>query len=99
MKWAATEDLIEINPAPLVRKPTIASRERVLSDSELKAIWKATRGGDSFARMTRFLLLTAQRRDEAATLTFGDIAGDCGGKRKTSRRVRMRSSSGHWRGH
>ena len=48
LKWAATEDLIEINPAPLVRKPAVASRERVLTDAELRAIWKATSSDHCF---------------------------------------------------
>jgi integrase len=50
-----------------------------LSKPEIRAIWKACRDlgphevAKNYGRMVRFLLLTAQRRDEAASLKFGDI--------------------------
>ena len=51
----------------------------MLTKQEIKAIWRAC--GElgphevamNYGRMVRFLLLTAQRRDEAASLEFGDI--------------------------
>ena len=54
-------------------------RERVLTKKEIAAIWRACENfGDheparNYARMIRFLLVTAQRRDEAASLRHGDI--------------------------
>ena len=51
----------------------------MLTKPEIAAIWKACDElgphdvAKNYGRMVRFLLLTAQRRDEAASLTFGDI--------------------------
>ena len=80
LKWAAQEDLIPTNFVPDIRKAPEIKRTRKLTDAEIKAIWKAC-GDDlgtreaakNFGRMVRFLLLTAQRRDEAASLRHGHI--------------------------
>jgi integrase len=80
MKWAAQEDLIPANFVPDIRKAPEQKRTRKLTDAEIRAIWKAC-GDDlgtreaakNFGRMVRFLLLTAQRRDEVASLRHGDI--------------------------
>jgi integrase len=56
--------------------PNERKRERVLSDDELRAFWKAS--GETtgpFASLLRFILLTATRRMEAASLTWKDIVG------------------------
>jgi integrase len=56
--------------------PNERKRERVLSDAELRAFWKAS--GEStgpFGPLLRFILLTAARRMEAASLTWGDVVG------------------------
>jgi integrase len=79
MRWAAQEDLIPTNFVPDIRKAPERKRTRKLTDAEMTAIWRACddldRSGSakSFGRMVRFLLLTAQRRDEAASLRHGDI--------------------------
>jgi integrase len=54
--------------------PSERKRERILSDDELRAFWKAS--GEStgpFGPLLRFTLLTAARRMEAASLTHRDI--------------------------
>jgi integrase len=79
LKWAAQEDLVPHNFVPDIRKSPERKRDRVLSDREIAAIWKACdrlESGPSakaFGRLVRFLLVTAQRRDEAASLKHGDI--------------------------
>ena len=40
------------------------ARDRILTDEEIRAIWKYT-ASDTFGALVRFLLLTAARRDEA----------------------------------
>ena len=51
----------------------------MLTEAEIKAIWKACDDLDSsavaknFGRMVKFLLLTAQRTDEVGSLRFGHI--------------------------
>lgn len=58
--------------SPIVRgmartKPKERRRSRVLSDDELRAVWKAAEAGTSvFDYLVRFILLTATRRNEAA---------------------------------
>ena len=49
-------------------------RDRVLTDDEIRAIWKATSEG-VFGALVRFLLLTAARRDEARVMTWQEIHG------------------------
>ena len=79
MRWAAQEDLIPTNFVSDIRRAPERKRSRVLTKKEIAAIWKAcddlgTReAAKNFGRMVRFLLVTAQRRDEAASLRYGHI--------------------------
>ena len=79
MRWAAEEDLVPVNFVPAIRRTPTHKRERVLSKKEIAAIWKAcdqldrTEVAKNYGRMVRFLLITAQRRDEAASLRYGHI--------------------------
>jgi integrase len=50
------------------------ARDRILTDDELRAIWKYT-ASDTFGALIRFLLLTAARRDEARVMTWQEING------------------------
>jgi integrase len=50
------------------------ARDRVLTDDEIRAIWKAT-GEGIFGALVRFLLLTAARRSEAAEMTWTELDG------------------------
>jgi integrase len=53
------------------------ARERVLTDAELAAVWKASESyGGPWGQFIRFLLLTACRRNEAAGMTWAEIQGD-----------------------
>src|SRR5262249_23165030 len=50
------------------------SRERVLSDDELRALWRATEGRKRpFAPMVRFCLLTCCRRSEAMKMRWDEL--------------------------
>lgn len=51
-------------------------RERVLTDGELQAVWKAAEAADVFGSLVRFLLLSACRRAEATGLTWSELEGD-----------------------
>ena len=79
LKWAAQEDLIPANFTPDIRKSPEQKRTRKLTDAEIRKIWAACDDLDSsavaknFGRMVKFLLLTAQRKDEVASLRFGHI--------------------------
>jgi integrase len=79
MNWHATRD--ESYASPIVRgmgriRPKERARSRILSDEELRAVWKtAKQRADPFAAMVRFLLLTAARRTEAAAMTWKELDG------------------------
>ena len=52
------------------------ARSRILSDDELRAVWKAAGElGGPFGPFVRFLLLTGARRDEARCMTHSEING------------------------
>ncbi len=82
LKWAAQEDHIEHNFAPdVVRLGAIGKRDRFLDDTEIALLWEATLGANTpslvtYQRLLRFLLLTGQRRNEAADLNWSDVEGD-----------------------
>src|SRR5215831_13696057 len=72
LKWAAKRDYIPFSPAALVDAPTEEeSRDRVLTEDELSAIWNAAPElGFPFGDYLRFLILTGQRRGEVATMQW-----------------------------
>jgi integrase len=50
------------------------ARARILSDEELRKIWKeAERRGDNIGAAIRLLLLTGQRREKVASMRWDDI--------------------------
>jgi integrase len=73
--WAEGRDIIDRNPSSAVAKPGAeTSRSRVLSQNEIKAFWQACDDlGQPFGNLFKFLLLTAQRRDEAAQMIDDEI--------------------------
>jgi integrase len=53
------------------------ARERILTDNELRAVWRAAEASTGpFGRLVRFMLLTAARRMEAAAITWGELSGE-----------------------
>lgn len=73
--WAIGRGYIEANPCDRVPKPyKEKSRERFLSDEEIKLFWNAT-GEDlePFGYLARLLLLTGQRLNECAKMTEGEL--------------------------
>lgn len=73
--WAVEKDRITANPCDGLKPPTKErARDRVLSDSEIGAFWTATGELDwPFGPLFRLLLLTAQRRDEVATIEWAEL--------------------------
>ena len=68
--WAVKRGAIEGNPfLNLPVAPTL-KRERVLTDDEIAGIWRATDGAGPFNGIVRLLLLTGQRREEVAGMTW-----------------------------
>ena len=56
--------------------PKERARARMLSDDEIRAVWKAAEGDGAFGAFVRLLLLTAQRREKVASMRWQDIAND-----------------------
>ncbi len=73
--WAAERELIERSPMERLTAPArTVSRDRVLDDNELVAIWRACEAmGFPFGPLTKLLVLTAQRRTEVGTMRWADL--------------------------
>ncbi len=73
--WAVERDVIDASPALNVKPVSKEiSLDRVLTDDELRAFWKATEGDDHpWHPFLRTLLLTAQRRSEVAHMRWQDL--------------------------
>lgn len=68
--WAAKRRLIERSPMDGLDPPNIAvSRSRVLTPSELVAVWQACNSLPHWGKLIRCLILTGQRRGQFAQLT------------------------------
>lgn len=78
LNWAVERDIIPMSPATGV-KPVAkeASRDRVLSDDEIRWFWMACDGeGFPWGPLGKVLLLTGQRLNEAAQMTDKEVRGD-----------------------
>ena len=73
--WAVERGIITTSPCEGVKAPAPAkSRDRVLSDEELKAVWQACDGlGWPFGHLIKLLALTGQRRDEIASMRWSEV--------------------------
>jgi integrase len=76
--WAMPRlDRLPANPCRDAGRPApVKARERVLSEDEIKAFWKACDGlGRPFGSGFKLLLLTGQRRSEVFEATWGEFDG------------------------
>lgn len=73
--WAIGQGFLEYSPCLHVKKPfKEKSRERFLSDQEIKWFWQATGEElEPFGYMARLLLLTGQRLSEVCRMTEGEL--------------------------
>ena len=73
--WAVERGYIESSPCHGLKAPANSnSRDRVLSDDEIKSIWNAAERMDyPFGAVVKLLLLTGQRLNEVATMQWEDI--------------------------
>lgn len=76
--WCVERDVLAITPMTGVKRPAKeASRDRVLSDDEIRWFWQACEAeGFPWGALGKLLLLTGQRLNEAAQMTEGEIRGD-----------------------
>jgi integrase len=76
--WAIREGLVDANPVVGTSRRPEHSRDRVLSNDELRAIWAATDqsvAGD-YSAVVRLLMLTGARANEIASLRWSEVFGD-----------------------
>lgn len=73
--WCLERDLVTANPAAGIKPPTREhAADRVLSQTELRAVWEAAgQMGFPFGPFTQILILTGQRRDEVASMTWSEV--------------------------
>lgn len=73
--WSAKRGDIPANPLTGMVKPEAPkARDRVLSDVELSALWRASiEMGEPFGPFFRLLILTGQRRSEVAALDWSEL--------------------------
>ena len=76
MAWALRQGLIERNPAVGVQHPADRKRERLLTASEIRALWQATAMPGDFNTIVRLLLLTGCRASEIGSLRWSEVFSD-----------------------
>ena len=74
--WAVKRGALSVNPFVNLPVAPAPRRERVLSDDEFAAIWRATDGPGPFNGTVRFLIVTGQRREEVAGMTWAELSDD-----------------------
>ena len=93
--WSVDRGIIAASPCDKLKAPSAEqSRDRVLSDDELRGLWTACDGiGWPFGPLVRLLLLTGQRRDEVGQMRWSEIDLDAG--LWTLPRERAKNNSAH----
>lgn len=72
--WCVERSILDASPAAGVKAPSEeVSRDRVLTDDEIRWLWAATEPRGAFNAAVRLLLLTGQRRSEVAGMTDGEL--------------------------
>ena len=86
--WGIENDIVESNPVQHVRAPAkIGRRDRVLTEDEIKIVWRALESAPDGVATTRkrkiitaaslkFRLITAQRGGEVMNARWSEIDGD-----------------------
>jgi len=76
--WCVERCYLDRSPCDGLKPPTkVVSRDRVLTDDEIKKIWAACDGlSKPFGDLIKVLLLTGQRRGEVAGMRWDEIVDD-----------------------
>ena len=74
--WAVREGLANENPAAGGSRAPEKTRDRVLRDDELRALWAATEDDRDYCAIIRLLMLTGQRVAEIGGLRWTEVDGD-----------------------
>jgi integrase len=72
-KWAMGHGYVDHNPViGTINPDPRTTRERILKDHELQAIWRAC-GDDDFGAIVKLLVLTGQRRSEVGAMAWSEL--------------------------
>jgi integrase len=76
-QWLIDQRIVKVNPCVGVRgADPNPPRERVLSDDEIRWLWRACdAAGYPYGPLIKFLLITGARRQEAAAMTRSELTG------------------------
>jgi integrase len=78
-RWSLQHGLTDSNPVVGTRQPKAnPPRDRVLTDTELAAVWRAANGMDDFSRIVRLLILLPCRRQEVGSMAWSELDLDGG---------------------
>lgn len=93
--WAVERGIIPASPCDKIKAPTAErSRDRVLSDDELRGVWTASGAlGWPFRDLVRLLMLTGQRRDEVGSMRWNEV--DLDGALWTIPKERAKNGQAH----
>ncbi len=88
--WAREKDIIAVSPCDGLKAPTLEkSRNRVLTDDEVRLFWRACETVSwPFGALAQMLLLTGQRLNEVSAMTWGEVDMDSWTWRLASERVK-----------
>ena len=85
--WCIAEGITDHNPVTGTARRAESGRSRVLSESDLRAVWHAL-GNDEFSAILRLLILTSQRREEIGGLRWSEVDPEAGLIRLPAERVK-----------
>jgi integrase len=73
--WCLERGILETSPAANIKPPgREVSRDRVLSDDEIRSVWSCSDAvGHPFGPIFKLLLVTAQRREEVGRMRWADL--------------------------
>jgi integrase len=73
--WAVDRGIIAVSPCVGMKAPSAErGRDRVLTDDELRSVWKASDAiGWPFGPFLQLLILTGQRRNEVAGIRWSEV--------------------------
>lgn len=74
--WAIGKGDLSTNPFVGLKIAPPRRRERVLTDQELVAVWNAADCTGVYGSIVRLLILTGQRREEVAGLSWSELSDD-----------------------
>jgi len=74
--YAGRDDDFTVPRLRGLKRATGRGRDRVLSDDEIKAVWRAAEAAGIFGAVVRFLLLTGQRRGDVRGMVWSELDKD-----------------------